>query len=129
MTMRKIKFRAQAFANKEWIYGAYQSSTPDKLFATYPHDLPAESIIPETVGEFTEMLDANGKNIWEDDILEDQNNDTIYKLSKVGRRNGMWIVNYYDGGFASLWWALENCKLTVAGNIFDNSKLLEIKDG
>lgn len=123
--MRKIKFRAKAFANKEWIYGAYQSSTPDKFFATYPHDLPVETIIPETVGEFTEMFDSNGKHIWEDDILENQQNDTIYKRCKIGRRNGMWIVNYPDGGFVSLWWALECGKLNIVGNSYDNPDLLE----
>ena len=123
--MRKVKFRAQEKESKEWIYGAYQSSTPDKLFATYPHDLPFEMIIPETVGEFTEMLDANNKNIWEDDILENQQQDGIYKRCRVGRRNGMWVVNYRDGGFVSLWWALENCNLAIVGNAFDNPDLLE----
>ena len=123
--MRKVKFRAQEKASKEWIYGAYQSSTPDKLFATFPHNLPFELIIPETVGEFTEMTDANGKNIWEGDILENQQNNDIYKRCSVSKRNGSWIVNYPDGGFIGLWWALKNCNFIVIGNIRNNPELVE----
>ena len=123
--MRKIKFRAQEKESKEWIYGAYQSSTPDKLFATYPHDLPFEMIVPETVGEYTEMLDSNNKNIWEDDILENQNNNTIYKRSRVIKRNGTWMVVYPTRGFTSLWWALENGKLVIIGNAHNNPELVE----
>lgn len=124
--MRKIKFRAKDFANKEWTYGAYNSSSPDYLFDTFPKRFTAEVIVPETVGEYTEMLDTNNKNIWEDDILENQQQDNdLYKRCRVGRRNGMWVVNYRDGGFVSLWWALENCKLAIVGNAFDNPDLLE----
>ncbi len=125
--MRKVKFRAQEASSKEWIYGAYHSSTPDKLFATYPHDLPVETIIPETVGEFAEMFDTNGKSIWEDDILENQRTDVMckYKRGRVGRRNGKWILNYSDSGFVELWWALEIGGLVVIGNAHDNLDLLE----
>ena len=124
--MRKIKFRAQAASSKEWIYGAYHSSNPNCLFDTFPKGLASEQIIPESVGEFTEMLDANGKNIWECDVLENQQQDNdLYKRCRVGRRNGMWIVNYRDGGFVSLWWALETCKLAIVGNAYDNPDLLE----
>ena len=123
--MRKIKFRAQAMADKTWIYGAYNSSSPDYMFDTFPKKLTAEVIIPETVGEFTEMYDANNKNIWEGDILENQNNDTIYKRSRVIKRNGSWIVTYPHGGFVSLWWALECSELRIIGNAHDNPELVE----
>ena len=127
--MRKVKFRAQAMADKKWIYGAYQSSSPDYLFDTFPKGLTAEVIIPETVGEFTGMEDINKKKMFEDDIVQNKQDDGIYKLGKIAMRYGSWVILHFDNGFTNLHWALRFQKISVIGNTFDNPEFMEITNG
>ena len=117
--MRKVKFRGWAEDCKEWIYGAWQSSTPDKLFDTHPHNLPFETVNPQSVGQYTEMSDAKGKKIFEGDLLENQTKEGNYRRGKVAFFNGRWNIEYLDGGYAELYWALKGGEFIVVGNAFE----------
>ena len=80
--MREILFRGQCQATKEWVYGL--PVTESTLSNTVSHiaQFAGENrkfgrtnvkIIPETVSQFTGLIDKNGNKIFEGDIVQTEN--------------------------------------------------------
>jgi len=100
-------------------------------------DLKAIIVDPETVGQFTELHDTSGKEIYEGDIVSfsifDHNgSDKRYKgVVRWGR--AMFEIwhdiesEYYgsDGGFVLAWAHFQDDEFEVIGNIHDNPELLQ----
>lgn len=138
--MREIKFRGKSLDNNEWVFGYYahhedvlrhrethgiysdhaDSMPESKGYSFYPD---FEVVNPETVGQFTGLLDKNGKEIYEGDILA---------VTGVSERLE---VRFVRGVFAFLYNgnlddecplnAPTHCCVGVIGNIHDNPELLK----
>ena len=79
---------------------------------------------PNTVGQFTGLFDADGKKIFEGDIVN-------YRI--MSRKDGALVdfkieVVYYDGGgFKPMMDFSVSWKPKVVGNMYDNPELIPVK--
>lgn len=75
---------------------------------------PGNVVLPETVGQFTGQTDNNGTEIFEYDIVEDQNGDlAVIVFNEYG-----WQCAFGDGRTVSLFDCMKKHP-RVIGNIFD----------
>lgn len=169
--MREILFRGKAYSDK-WVEGCLITvpnydyfcilEDEDKL---HPVDFPylddlgtfdgrATTINPETIGQFTGLLDKNGKKIFEGDIVQYNTYDDFDCQSVVnfgeyiqdgsgGEYSGRKCVGYYvevdnftcpdwaddDPEFFPYYMWQQNLlevanECVVIGNIFDNPEIL-----
>ena len=84
-----------------------------------------------TICQCTGLKDKNGKLIWENDIVRDDNGN-IYKA--------FWQDRYYQFSWICVksdklpigakwdFWSIRNYEIEVIGNIFDNKELLESEE-
>lgn len=81
-------------------------------------------IDPETICQYTGLIDKNGKQIWENDIVDTYESDSGETLRNVVKfKQGCFKVfkNYYCPMYLDKY---NTSELEVHGNVFDNSELL-----
>ena len=137
--MREILFRGKRRDTGEWVEGSlvranglYTKIINGEVKHNDFYDIHFY-IDPETVGQFTGVLDANGKKVFEGDIVkltEDVKktfgvNDGVVKFN-----HSAFFVNGRDGFLDSLFVLVDYTYVLrgwVIGNIHDNPELLEVK--
>lgn len=132
--MREIKFRG--YNGEKWLFGnldidykAKHACISDNRFWRHP-------VRFDTVGQFTGMYDAEGREIYEGDIvkatLKEPSFMKRFKLQNeiVGEMlfdNAWWIKERETINLIPPW-RLRYYDLTVIGNAHDNPNLLEADD-
>ena len=128
MRIEYIKFKAKRLDNGEWVEGsltysqgiAYihrkESDEDDRCYLT-PY-----KVIPETVCQFTGMMDEDCNEIWEGDIVEREIWNKLYNgLTKVKG-----VIEYKGAEFFvainSETYSLYSKDIKVVGNKFDKEK-------
>lgn len=144
--MREIIYRGKRFDNGEWAYG-FILPFPDNVALLYERDLDNTEVVgttsidvdQSTVGQFTGLIDKNGKRIFEGDIVECVSWNEYFSDPMTGKvmepfRRKMEVV-FMGGGFKLVEHLPQPCKdnvwnmfvegeLVIIGNIYDNSELL-----
>lgn len=89
-----------------------------------PKNIQCVEVIPETVGQFTGLIDKNGKKIFEWDIV--RYGDTIHEVV-FEQRNGTAYFGlvYSESETLPLGHYQDLRQIEVIGNIYDNPELLE----
>lgn len=146
---REIKFRGYEPANKEWIVSPGFLLFPDgtitlKTGENEEGNLITYPINAETLGQFTDIKDKNGKEIYKGDILRfPENNDwekVNYSCFEVFFHDGdaNWDYNIgfsisrmhnhgsIAGGFIPSFKPKTVSKMIVIGNIHENPELLNV---
>lgn len=142
--MRSIKFRGKfVYANADgrliWIYGSlFQTDTlrnvgKAKIFKTVTYDgtIDNNEVILGTVGQFTGIVDRNGMEIYEGDIIQTYDSKgkpilhEVYYLENEARFATKLIgyENLNEGSLSQKW--INELGFEVIGNIFDNRELLQ----
>ena len=134
---REIKFRGKSiFGIHEWLYGSLlllngkSYICPDKAAAW---NMTRYEVIPNTVCQFTGLLDKNGKEIYEGDIVKFHfmtSSPSTTKLFPTAKFFGEIITNKYnqwaifsDGMEIHIENAIKHGE--IAGNIYDHPELIK----
>ena len=120
--MRQIKFRGKD--NGHWVYGDYIHGSfidPNTGEETPRHIISSDflhDVDPNTIGQFTGLLDKNGKEIYEGDIV--QCGDFVYQVVYEGKRHASFGLRRSKDLFMHYFGeAMEAYECTVIGNIHD----------
>lgn len=132
---REIKFRAQRTDTKEFVYGYYHEVEAEGVGYSYifwqGNTIPVRA---DSVGQFTGLLDKNGKEIYEGDVLLWKCSKSENKKEKLHIVSIEWGIDMahgysltiYDNGekwatSKSYWNASDR---EIIGNIYENPNLI-----
>ena len=121
---REIKFRG--YTINYWVYGSYiKVIENNKIFNIIGYEDDSYVYVDsESIGQFTGLKDINGIEIYEGEIL--YNNDRKeHCIVKFDIEKAMFIVEYLESKDKfPLWESISNLNYSV-GNIYENPELLE----
>lgn len=139
--MREILFKAKRLDNGEWVEGYYLNiakinhficTGKIKLDGALKGIIAPEmyAIDPDTICQYTGLIDKNGKKIWENDIVR---RTVLYVVSELSvgfieydLENTSFLIHWTDKVEYSPTYHWKD-RLEVIGNIFDNADLLEVE--
>lgn len=125
--MREIKFRAWDSENNEMIYGVgvtpisdlsipYSIGEPGKDFDQFNYYIESKLM------QFTGLLDKNGTEIYEDDLLKSKHE----QIGKVYYFCDSYLIHWIKENYESNLRKCTDCE--VIGNIYENSELPEASE-
>jgi uncharacterized phage protein (TIGR01671 family) len=143
--MRDILFRGKTVVDKKFVYG-YVFRTRKSSFiidkhweeidyykAPIRHVADMIEVLDKTVGQFTGLLDKNGNNIFEGDILIDEleynENEKVFHVARIGETGANRYGCFLDFcGNGKNWVPFISYfnRMEIIGNIHENPELLDL---
>lgn len=127
--MREIKFRGKDLKTGEWVYGDLHLLCDAPHIHTAPSQFPYAGkrsfIDKDTIGQFTGLLDINGREIYEGDVVRVRVTNDRFKRNPRFEIGSVKYDDYYgrwDNGFHGRFFSN---RMEVIGNIHDNPELLK----
>lgn len=119
---REIKFRGKDALTGKWVFGdlAHNKKVTGDGRLEDRTMVGGYEVDPYTVGQFTGLCDANGKEIYEGDIVLQQGYNGRKQPMKVRFECGAFIVGYHGGSSTKQTPMLLNSRSEVVGNVFDD---------
>ncbi|MFB7302589.1 YopX family protein [Heyndrickxia sporothermodurans] len=128
--MRQPKFRGFSPETNEWVYGygwhetdytddflrSINQSRQDAVLFTKTFPITCDI---ESMGEFTGLLDTNGVEIYEGDIVRHATDEGIYKV--IFDDGGFYVKNLFEYDFQTI----DEYPLEVIGNTYEYIELLK----
>ena len=147
--MREMLFRGKRLDNGEWVYGSFCMDALEqfnglcgvdgfiRLYDKGKGKMQTYEVDRETVGQYTGLMDKNGKRIFEGDIVaqnwydyDEPRDDSFGKVVFCEYDCSFSVMDVNKDGFmplgrcGSYHWEVE-----VIGNIHDNPELLKGGEG
>jgi len=123
--MREVEFKAKMIDGGVWVYGFLSDideiTVPCEDDSVGYYTMDAYNVIPETVCQWTGLLDKQGSKIFEGDILKTDDGDIVeVRYEKIYASFGIWkkgwaFLHYFHEAIEPY-----NCK--VIGNIHDKAQ-------
>ncbi len=113
------------YKNGEWVYGLVYGV--DEVLGTMnmvdENDVGGIDVDPNTIGQYTNLKDRNGKEIFEGDIVNysGTNHLVVFEHRNGAAYFGIAISEIETWGFSN---SVPADKMEVLGNIYDNPELL-----
>lgn len=128
--MREILFKGKRIDNDKWVIGSFVSYSDyvgDKVYSIFASNGNPNTVNPETIGQYTGLIDKNGTKIFEGDIvvMNIKGYSTICKVVWADNvaQFQLWQTNTISNTSTAL--NLGNYDCEVIGNIYDNPELLK----
>ena len=128
-------YRAKRTDNGEWIIGNLlldiEKEKPCETFRIYPVDYVdiCRIVDQTTICQCTGLKDKNGKLIWENDIVRDDNGNLYKAFWRDRYYQFSWICVKSDKlPIGAKWdfWSIRNYEIEVVGSAIDNPEMLEV---
>lgn len=132
---RTIKFRGKSIYGEDWLYGSLVKIEKNRYAVIPPlnnieigKSISMYEVYPETVGQFTGLLDKDGKEIYEGDILhtitfgfnpEEYTAIILYRNCSFQLSNGRNLFYFGQSDLTKM------DDTIVIGNIYDNPDLIK----
>ncbi len=118
---RTIKFRGKSLKDKRWVYGDF------KYDGTF---IGSHRVDPRTTTQFTGVLDSNGVEIYEGDIVQCIHpQEWLSTESYVFYNKGEWQTQLSDKEYRPTClfpgYKAGMYKIFVTGNVFDNPEFFQ----
>lgn len=134
--MREILFKGKTL-HGTWVEGYFQKLWDKSYIHNYKFSPPLVEVKPETVGQFTGLMDKNGRQIFEGDIVKqvifsyERQNWFALSVVRYSEKCCQFIIDHTFTEEQDHWKAGKKkafsitSKCEIIGNIYDNPELME----
>ena len=122
MEIENIKFKAKRLDGKGWVIGDLLHSYENGAIIVPIEGGGAFSVDSDTICKFTGLIDMNGVEVYENDIVKAVDwEETICNVEYKDYGFCLCDKSFRDG-VMPLFVAIDNCDIYVVGNKFDKEK-------